>query len=264
MGGTICNEEMFMGHSIDPVLIELSADATWVAEERVPLGPWQLRANQGYTGRANSVRTACAEPADAPWLKLITDAEAFYRQRKLLPVFQISPATAPANLDQILVERGYGISPLAEVWSADPAEVRDATARPGALGIVIERDSPDAAWLGCAPDEQGNQAKARDGIYRRVPSPRVFSTVVDGNEPVARVLGAVHGGLGWIYRMATVSGHQRRGHATRLLNALAEWTLTNGGKTMCLQVMAGNLAARELYARAGFSKQYGYHYRALR
>src|SRR5450432_3502249 len=77
MGGTICNEEMFMGHSIDPVLIELSADATWVAEERVPLGPWQLRANQGYTGRANSVRTACAEPADAPWLKLITDAEAF-------------------------------------------------------------------------------------------------------------------------------------------------------------------------------------------
>ncbi|HEY1923065.1 MAG TPA: hypothetical protein VGG44_09985, partial [Tepidisphaeraceae bacterium] len=84
MTGMICNERTFMGHAIEPLLVELSTDAMWVAEERVPLGPWMLRANRGYTGRANSVRTACAKgdaPAGDSLLKLISDAEAFYRER---------------------------------------------------------------------------------------------------------------------------------------------------------------------------------------
>lgn len=263
----ICNEQNFMGHAIDPVLVELSADATWLAEERMPLGPWQLRANQGYTGRANSVRTACGkadEPMADSLLKLITQAEAFYRQRNLPPVFQISPATLPADLDQILIERGYGVSHSGEVWSAEPVEVQNKTARPGALENVIEQDSPTAVWLGCAEEEHAAQSNLRDGIYRRVPLPRVFAMVVDGNEPIARVLGTVHGGIGWIYRMATAPDHKRRGYATRLLNFLAKWTLANGGKTICLQVMAENVGARKLYEMAGFRKLYDYHYRVRR
>jgi N-acetylglutamate synthase len=257
----------FMGHSIDPVLVELSADATWVAKERVPLGPWQLRANQGYTGRANSVRTACAkadEPAANALLGLITQAEAFYRQRNLRPVFQISPATMPRNLDRILIERGYGISHTGELWLADPGEVRDKTARAATIGSIVEKNSLDTEWLACAHEEHAGHANLRDGIYRRVPSPRVFAMVTEKNEPAARVIGTVHDGVGWIYRMTTAPDRQRRGYATRLLNYLAVWILANGGKVICLQVMTDNRAARNLYAKAGFTKQYDYHYRVLR
>jgi GNAT superfamily N-acetyltransferase len=265
MGSTICNDFGLMGHLIDPVLVELSADATWVAEERQPLGPWMLRANQGYTGRANSVRTACAEKTGADsWLELIAAAEAFYQQRGLPPVFQISPATMPRDLERILIERGYGISHTGEIWAADPIEVRNATGRSGGSGSIVERGSLDATWLGCAVEEHAGQPNLRDRIYRRVPSPHVFAMMVEGSDPVARVLGAVHGGLGWIYRMATAREHQRRGYATRLLNYLAEWTLANGAKTICLQLMAENAGARKLYEMAGFRKQYDYHYRVRR
>ncbi len=64
--------------------------------------------------------------------------------------------------------------------------------------------------------------------------------------------------------MATAPDHMRRGHATRLLNFLAKWTLAHGGKTLCLQVMAENVGARKLYEMAGFTKQYDYHYRVRR
>jgi GNAT superfamily N-acetyltransferase len=256
-----------MGHSIDPVLIELSADATWVAEERVPLGPWQLRANHGYTGRANSVRTVCDnadEPSADSLLKLIAEAEAFYRQRKLPPVFQISPAILPANLDEILIDRGYGISHTGQVWSADPVGVQEKTAHRVAPGNIIEEDSPTPAWLACAHEEHAGQANLRDGIYRRIPSPRVFAMIVAENKSAARVVGTVQGGIGWIYRMATAPDHTHRGYATRLLNVLAKWTLANRGKTLCLQVMAENVRARKLYEMAGFRKLYDYHYRVRR
>jgi N-acetylglutamate synthase len=253
-----------MGHAIDRVSVELSADATWVAEERLSLGPWQLRANHGYTGRANSVRTACAEATECPWLEMISQAEAFYRQRNLPPIFQVSPATMPRDLDEILIERGYGVSHAGEVWSADPTEVQNKTTRAGATANVTEQDSPVAAWLNCAHEEHAGQANLRDGIYHRVPSPRVFAMAVEEHEPVARALGTVHGGIGWIYRMATAPEHKRRGYATQLLNYLAAWTLANGGKTLCLQVMAENVGARKLYEMGGFRKLYDYHYRVRR
>ncbi|MGD0463136.1 MAG: GNAT family N-acetyltransferase [Tepidisphaeraceae bacterium] len=256
-----------MGQLSDPALVELSADATWPAEENEPLGPWRLRATRGYSHRANSVRTVCAEgggPVHVSWLELITEAEAFYRQRHLPAIFHISPATAPGDLDRLLDERGYDLGHSAEVWSADPGEVRDATERGGALGQIVERNSPDAAWLACAWDEHIGPGNVREEICRRVPSPRVFAVVVEGNEPVARVLGTVHGGVGWVYCMASVPDRQRRGHATRLLNSLAQWTLASGGKTLCLQVMAENTPARKLYAKATFRKQYDYHYRVRR
>ena len=117
-----------MGQLTDPALVELSADATWPAQENEPLGPWRLRATRGYSHRANSVRTVGDEddgPAHVSWLELIAEAEAFYRQRNLPAIFHISPATAPRDLDRLLDERGYNLGHSAEVWSADPGEVRE-------------------------------------------------------------------------------------------------------------------------------------------
>jgi GNAT superfamily N-acetyltransferase len=250
-----------MGHQTGLVIAELSADATWTADESMPLGPWKLRATQGYSHRANSVRTIAEQATSLPWDGLIAEAETFYRQHGLPAIFHISPATVPPDLDQRLSQRGYVIEKGSEVYIADPALVRDATARLDSPGQIIIRDDPDEAWLSCALDETIGPKKIRERICRRVPAPRAFVSIIEGQRTIARALGAVSLGIGWVYCMATVPDRQRRGCATQLLNFLAQWSLKNGAEMMCLQVFSSNFGARRLYTNAGFTKRYDYHYR---
>src|ERR1700678_449258 len=126
-----------MGHQTELVTAELSADATWTAEESMPLGPWKLRATQGYSHRANSVRTIAHESASLDWDGLISKAEVFYHQRGLPSTFHISPATVPSDLDQRLSERGYLIEKSSEVYCAPSAAVLAATTRPDSMGRII-------------------------------------------------------------------------------------------------------------------------------
>jgi ribosomal protein S18 acetylase RimI-like enzyme len=57
--------------------------------------------------------------------------------------------------------------------------------------------------------------------------------------------------------MATRPEARGRGAAAQILLALASW----GGTDMYLQVERRNSAALRLYARAGFTERYSYHYR---
>jgi len=253
-----------MGHQSELGMAELSADATWPAEESIPLGPWRLRATHGYSHRANSVRTVAAESMSANWDDLVTEAEAFYREHRLPSIFHISPATMPSDLDQILDHRGHLIEKSSEVLSADPVAICAATARQDFLGQIILHNDPDADWLSCALDERIGPKKIREQICRRIPAPRAFASIIENGRTIARALGAVNSGIGWVYCMATVPDRQRRGCATRLLNSLADWSSTNGAKKMYLQVQADNAVARELYVRSAFVKQYEYHYRVRR
>jgi N-acetylglutamate synthase len=250
-----------MGHSVKPFRAELSADATWPAQENFPLGPWRLRATQGYSRRANSVRTAGEPGGDLDWLDLIAKAEAFYRQRDLPPMFHISPASVPSDLDKLLAERGYQTVMNSQVWSGDPAEVRNAMIVPRPAGQMVIREEPDDAWLRCALDEYIGRVEIRSQICRRVPKPRAFAAIMLANEPVARALSAVYDGIGWLYCMATVAEQQRRGFAAWLLHDLAQWVMDTGAETFYLQVLKDNSAAKALYSKAGFEKRYEYHYR---
>ncbi|MGA2442687.1 MAG: GNAT family N-acetyltransferase [Tepidisphaeraceae bacterium] len=256
-----------MGLAIDPAIAELAADATWPAELSVPLGPWRLRATHGYSHRANSVRTVHPNPSEsatANWPALISHAEVFYRRHGLPTIFHISPATIPADLDQILAARGYAIEKPSQVWSADLAEVIRAAARPESIGQIVLRDAPDEAWLQCALDESVGPLEIRRQICRRIPTPRVFASVVDKTQTIATALAAVHSRIAWLYCVATIPAHQRRGHAMSLVHSLSQWSIANNAAAIYLQVMANNVPALALYARAAFVRRYEYHYRVLR
>ncbi|MGD0138459.1 MAG: GNAT family N-acetyltransferase [Tepidisphaeraceae bacterium] len=256
-----------MGLAIDPAIAELAADATWPAELSVPLGPWRLRFTHGDSHRANSVRTAHPNPSESPtadWPALISQVEVFYAQHGLPTIFHISPATIPAGLDQILAARGYAIERASQVWSADPSEVIRAAARPDSTSQIILRDAPDEAWFQCALDESVGPLKIRRQICRRISAPRVFASVVDKTQTIATALAAVHSRLAWLYCVATVPAHQRRGHAMSLVHSLAQWSTANDATAIYLQVMADNVPAHALYARAAFARRYEYHYRVLR
>ena len=63
---------------------------------------------------------------------------------------------------------------------------------------------------------------------------------------------------GWtgVYAMGTRPEARRRGAATSILRALAQWAHDRGAARMYLQVETTNDGARQLYTRAGFETAY--------
>jgi len=65
-----------------------------------------------------------------------------------------------------------------------------------------------------------------------------------------------------LYGLFVAETHRRQGAGCSLVLALM-WAAREAGATdVCLQVSAGNMAARALYASLGFADHYAYWYRA--
>jgi ribosomal protein S18 acetylase RimI-like enzyme len=69
---------------------------------------------------------------------------------------------------------------------------------------------------------------------------------------------------GWagIFCLATAAHARRRGVARAVIHALTGWATERGARRIYLLVERDNAPARALYARTGFSRSHGYHYRA--
>lgn len=240
--------------------IERLADAAWPARERVPLGPWVLRANAGVTRRANSVFTADSREVPAGELRwLVEQAERFYAERRLPPVFQISAATRARELDDLLARRGYVVDGASEVWTADPSRVQ----RPAiSEEIIVRSTEPSAAWFDLAFADDGPERRpVHEQIVRRSPRPRVFlSTVVDGRT-AACAMGVGGEGQTGLFCMTTHPEFRRRGLASALVGEVAAWAAAHRDGRVYLQVMRENESAKRLYWKACFAPSYGYHYR---
>jgi GNAT superfamily N-acetyltransferase len=247
---------------VDAVMTELSADAGWPAEETAALGPWMLRATRGYSHRANSVRTAARAVDPLPWEELISRAEDFYRTRSLPAIFQISPASLPTDLDQLLAMRGYARERQSQVWAADVHEVLQLTPHASNRGIVVRSEEPNPGWLSCAVDESIGKAILREQICRRIPKPKTFLGMEVNGKLAARGQGVCHAGLSWIYCMATEPDFRKQGLASHLIHQIARWADFQGSRRLFLQVMNENGDAMRLYGRTGFQRVYDYHYRA--
>jgi ribosomal protein S18 acetylase RimI-like enzyme len=241
--------------------IERLADAAWPAGENVPLGDWVLRATQGVTRRANSVFTAGGRDYRGHELEqLIAEAEGFYLKRSLRPVFQISDATGARELDATLERRGYSVGGRSEVWTAIPGEVRRAAAVAG--GAITSSDEVTPAWFDCAfADDAADQRPVHEQIVSRVPKPRRFASAVIDGEVGGCGMAASSGGFAGLFCMVTRPAVRRRGVGSILVRHLCEWAAGRGDATVFLQVMVDNEAAKGLYAKAGFARAYGYHYR---
>jgi GNAT superfamily N-acetyltransferase len=61
--------------------------------------------------------------------------------------------------------------------------------------------------------------------------------------------------------MVTRAEHRGRGHAARVLHALARWARERGDARLYLQVGGSNAPAHAVYGRVGFAFGYPYHYR---
>jgi N-acetylglutamate synthase len=252
--------------------LERVAAEHWRAADTAPLGSWLLRADGGFTGRANS-----ALPLGDPGLPLaraVDEVAAWYRARGLPPMIVIpgplaaaaaaetaGPGQAADPLDTLLAGRGWRVrSAPAVVMTARSGQVAGPGEGTGAAWSVRFAARPDQAWL-ARYRYQGMAAPA--GAVRLLLSApwQAFGSVVAGGETAA--VGRVSVAAGWagITAVDVDPRYRRRGLGTVLTRALAAEGARQGADRVFLQVEEGNSAARALYARCGFAAVHRYHYR---
>jgi ribosomal protein S18 acetylase RimI-like enzyme len=241
-------------------LIERLASRAWPAVEVRELDGWQVRFSAAVARRCNSVLPNGG--GTLPLAEKLARVEELYAPTGRPARYQISPANRPAELDEVLAQRGY--------WLECPTFVQVA-----ALGAVLKRlgnaagevecaDEPGADWLDTFRVAEGfsdSEVVARQEVLRRIAGRPVYALVREDGQPVAVGLAVIEQGWVGLFCMATVPAARRRGHARAVLAGLVRWGLAGGARHAYLQVTAENEAARPLYEGLGFTTRYSYHYR---
>lgn len=241
------------------------------AEEVEAFEGWELRATTTAPFRRMNSARAVGTVTDLE--TAIANVEVFYATHNLPARFQISPASEPTDLDAQLEARGYAVEAPVVVATATTDAVA-ASAPGGALPHVVLGGAHETWITQCATVSLDDPAAtervlAYGRLLRRVEAAPHMSVAAalahDPNFGWAGVGFAVaertHAG---IFGMGTRPASRRTGVATSVLQALAVWAERTGARHLYLQVEEDNHAARALYAGAGFTDTYRYHYRTKR
>lgn len=245
--------------------IETIAANAWPAAVVEVCGGWRLRSTQGVTRRANSVWPN-HDDGTLPLEAKLAQVEAFYAAHGRPAIYQICDAMQPTQLDAVLAGRGYAVEAPTFVQTAPLATLleRLPSLRHYPTFKVEVSETFDAQWFTfyCASEEVSTiAAPVRRTILERISPVHGFVTLYAGEEVAALGLGVVEAGWLGIFSMATLPAFRRRGAARAILRTLAVWAQLYDAQHAYLQVMENNLPAQQLYAGAGFTSAYRYHYR---
>jgi N-acetylglutamate synthase len=182
--------------------------------------------------------------------------EDFYARHGRRALVQISPAERHVRLDAELARRGWSTDGHTDVLVAG-ADAVLARTRPGAVAIAPRPDPRwVASWAACE-DRQDAEEHARDVLARIEPA--AAYALAGAGAGVG--LSVCERGWAGLFSIATARHARRRGLAQAVVHALTRWAARRGTQRIYLQVEAGNEPAHALYARAGFTRSHGYHYR---
>jgi ribosomal protein S18 acetylase RimI-like enzyme len=214
------------------------------------LGGWLLRADHGFTHRANSVLPL--RQLGRPLDEALTAAHDWYAARGLPLQLQV-PVESRRLLDADLGERGWGFELTTSML------VRRLDAGTGGGERVELSPEPDEAWLELYRGGTGATPEARALLTRH--DTVAFASVREAGRTVAVGRGTVDNG--WLAVMAVEVDprHRRAGHARAVLAALEAWGQEHGAARALLSVAAENTAALALYESCGYWHHHDYHYR---
>ena len=219
------------------------------------IGAWLLRAAGGSSRRINAItplRAVAYDPAE-----VIEAAAPLYAALQRPLVFRV-PAIAE-GLEAALARHGFD----GEEEVCTLIRWLDGTSATIDTAIHLSEE-PTPAWLALRSRLTGGDADT-DRVTRAVIGsllmPRIF-VGVHGPEGLATIaLGVLDRRLLVVEAVGTDSSARGRGHARQAMLALMDWARTRGARAACLQVVADNAPARQLYERLGFTTDlYRYRY----
>lgn len=237
---------------IDDLELERIAAAGWRARHERWLGGWLLRADHGFTGRANSV-LPLGEP-DRDLDAALDEAGVFYAAHGL-PVRITVPTPARDELWQALSVRGWTHRDEVDVM------VGRLDRLPGSVaGVHVDvRAHPSPAWRARFHLRDAEDPSVAWDLLERADVVGFAEALVD-DEVVAVGRGTIVEGWLGVTAVATDTGHRRRGFATAVLGALVSWARSHGADHAYLQVARSNEVARTAYARQGLVVHHAYRY----
>lgn len=237
-------------------LEELALNA-WPALQTLHLNGWVLRFANGYTRRANSVNPLYAPSGDLS--ATLDAAEAHFARRGLPPVFKLTPASQPSELEAALAARGYAEDARTSVQTLDLRGRDFAAPNLTHIAPAVTDDWLSAVYALAAIPER-HRPTLRQMLSLLAPA-AAFATLAEGGQVVACGLAVLEAGHVGLFDLVTDPAHRRQGHARRLILDLLAWAQAQGAHTSYLQVMLNNPPALALYAGLGYQEQYQYWYR---
>jgi GNAT superfamily N-acetyltransferase len=250
--------------------LERIAARGWRAAEVLELDGWLLRANAGWTRRANSV-LPLGTPA-RPLPELLDEVERFYADRGTGMLIQL-PLPARGVLDAELARRCWVIeAPVVLLTRSllDPSLLDRSLLDPSLLdrpapgiddgsGVLLE-DEPSARWQAGYRARDGRLPSAALDLLRRHEN-AVFASVASAGSTVGIARGTVDDGWLGVTALEVDPAARRRGVARGLMAALQDWGKQRGATHAYLQVEADNADALALYRDLGYVEHHRYHYR---
>ncbi|HEY9332879.1 MAG TPA: GNAT family N-acetyltransferase [Kribbella sp.] len=221
------------------------------AVETAYVGHWLLRASSGWTGRGNSLLPA-GDPG-LPVADALSQAEDFYRERHLPP-----QALVRVDSPQDKEIRALG-------WVDARPEQSDVLVMHTTLdhvnglpGYDVQlAEQPDDAWYAAA--FEGPVPDVAPKVLEGAPKAMFASVVVDG--VVAAVgRGSMTGHWLGVDAIRVADSCRRRGLGTAIVQGLARWAGSRGGRRTYLEVLLENTPAITTYTRLGYHEAYRYRY----
>lgn len=235
--------------------LEALAHRTWPCRKQEGLGGWLLREADGFTRRANS----CLSLGDPgmPLADAVDRVEAWYRERDLEPCIKFTSA-APDGLDDLLAERVWKVATPSLVLRRDLSQELSPLPPEFSASAI-----PDSDWLRTVSlwdGETPDKARRHRELAQRVHTAGFLRwTTPEGMLAVGLV--SMDGVDSFLYDAVVHPERRGRGIGRSFCRAAMDWATRCGTRSMALQVLESNAAARALYTSLGFAEHHRYHYR---
>ena len=248
---------------VDPALLARIEDAGLNASappQQRWLDGWLLRFSPGKAKRARCVNAVASGRRPLQW-KLARCAELFDAAGLPL-IVRITPFTLPGDLDSHLATHNlhrFDDTRVMVLTALDSLEEPKVEAQPEVREIAAE---PFAQRVGAMRGSSLAERQAHAQRLANAPVPFTAFELHDNGEVLACGQFALEGDLVGLYDIFTAPHARGRGLARRLCQHLLVTARRRGASIAYLQVDSGNVVARSVYSRMGFTDGYSYHYRA--
>lgn len=235
---------------------EISLNA-WPSLQQILYDGWFLRFANGHTKRANSVNPVYTSTKDVQ--EKIERCERIYIDKKLLPVFRITPLAHPENLDEILANAGFEKKDVSSVQVINLVSLQTQATGDIRLWSEFSQDWLDSfVYLGGVTVESQESLAS---ILRNIASKKCFAVLLKDNQIVSCGLGVLENQYIGLFEIITAKTERRKGFGKELILNILDWAKQNGAQKAYLQVVMNNEPALNLYSKLGFQEVYQYFYR---